>query len=248
MCIRDRCNGITPVKNNKGLYSTLATLLKIEESDTYSWQGGTMSSKDFTHILATYGDNAYGKWNTVKQMDCTSLSSGVPIPLSVIRENHGIKYEEWDKEHSTFRYFCGYALDKCRNYTDINRKSIGLVKNLIKLHPNLVQEFREAFAVLKPRGKEYIYNLKSCNNPRNRTIGDDFYKIPGNLQDAVWAWKNITIGLVRAMLIQSWVFSPGMRDKTMVLDPLDWDFVPQSVPDSHRVTAPTVSKEEWSPC
>lgn len=150
----------------------------------------------------------------------------VPIILSAFKKYHGIKYNEWDPEELVLVInpkLYEAAMYPVENYMEeelLKMREIGLT---VKTGDNL--------GSLKSPVTTYgLYGLPYDGSYENAKAGMGDYP-----------------QLTRMMLCQTWCAHPNNRTEYMILDPYNWDYMPDPLVSSEVVeTKPeTVVKLPW---
>ena len=133
-------------------------------------------------------------------------SSFVPLFMYAQKSEHGIQYEEWDKEDPTLKYVLGRTLEKA------------IAISQLTLTADEVSELRQQGLTYKT-GKRAgeMENLQSHKMPIGLLVVRDGVEV-AIPKEACY------------MLLQTWTCSAGIRDvNSMILDPWNWDNVPEAL-------------------
>lgn len=152
-----------------------------------------------------------------KQTENPRWSTMVPLFLLAAREHRGVSYNDWDRDDPSLKYLMGKALAPI---LDLN------VEEYNRLKDYDVATLREA---------AYTY----ASGPKVGTM----HPITGYKT----TWKVDLPGTVKLMILQAWVCHVSIRTDEMILDPHDWDLMPDAVDlvlDDALVVKPQTSEYE----
>jgi len=133
--------------------------------------------------------------------DARQYSSVVPLFMSAFKLYDGVGYEKWDKSDSMLKYFLGSALE---GLTELPEGWTG---------PDDAVEERD-------RLQTYSTGAKS-----GETEAPTSYK----LNRATWYAPVLRSDIIARMVLQTWLFNSSLRNDLMILDPWDWDSMPESL-------------------
>lgn len=128
----------------------------------------------------------------------TAVCSAVPLVLKAYKQEKGIKYSQWDKTDEYFQNMMNYTL-----------KPVVDTPNVVRVSADDYNEAVGRALTTASTGK--VNNL--TGNYIGYTSIKEFDEQPA---------------MVRKMLLQTWVFHPSVRHEDMILDPEDWDIMPES--------------------
>ena len=129
-----------------------------------------------------------------------SLGNDLTVVNSA-RVSFGKRKEKWDKSDSMLKYFLGSALE---GLTELPEGWTG---------PDDAVEERD-------RLQTYSTGAKS-----GETEAPTSYK----LNRATWYAPVLRSDIIARMVLQTWLFNSSLRNDLMILDPWDWDSMPESL-------------------
>lgn len=141
----------------------------------------------------------------------TRFCTLVPLFMSAHKEYNGVNYEDWDKTDPYIEVALGHKL-----WTDI--------EPYIKGYGFIDVKRKRALALKDTRGREVAKDAW----PHHTITLDNGTKLKGG-------------NLARHMIFQTWMANVEHRNKYMILDPVDWDKIPEPfdevfVPESEPET------------
>ena len=180
---------------------------------------GGVELKNYKDMLAIYREFPYSSWNNVSQKEHANLSSMVPIPLTAMKDRYDIKYSEWDFDNTAASYGMFLA--------STHKKSLDIVETAYDAVKEMYERLEE---MLKGQdvlawARQHTTNKHSPNKfPQSETYAD-----------FVTLW-NRPLGntnfsrLCRVCLLQVWLAGDIRIPGKTVLNPFDWDKVPEYIP------------------
>jgi hypothetical protein len=185
----------TPVKNERGLYSMLKTMEKVQKDKKTI---ADMSPLNYAHMVKFIYLCTRGK--LLKNQNRNSrLATYTPLFMYAHKLYNDIPYEMWDRTDKDIKFALGKGLE---SLLKIDREE--------KLEKYDVAELRTKALTPSTSTKLHPITGYNCN----------LTKIGG-----------VTVGkdAVR-MLLQLWICNSGSRTpNAMILDPYNWDNVPESL-------------------
>lgn len=157
-----------------------------------------------------------------KQTDVKNRNfcSLVPIVMSAFKKFHGVGYSEWDPS-------------EIFGITEPNLVKAMLLKELPDLTKEEVLEFRDAALTVKTGDNAGTRRNVATTYTLYFPAGSPIHELPT---------------LARHMMCQTWCAHPSNRTEFMILNPLEWDDLPQplvSVDVVHTVPSHRNSDEYW---
>ena len=209
---------LVPTKGDTpGKYNFKATLNNPDSIAALAASG--VELRNYKDMLAVYRELPYSSWNNVRQKEHTNLSSMVPIPLSAMKDRYDIKYSEWDFDNTSGSY--GMFLASTHKKTmDVDETAYDAVKGKYeRLEEMLKGQELLAWA------RHHTTNKHSPNKLPSSELYADFA--------ALW---NQPMGntnfsrFCRVCLLQVWLAGEIRIPGKTVLNPFDWDKVPEYIP------------------
>ena len=130
-------------------------------------------------------------------------SSAVPLTMAALKEHQGIKYNEWNKEDPSIVYFLGSGLKGLYDMQKIEP---------LALTSEDVHKYRSIGMTYSSGKKE------GTTEPPTAWKLNKLDLVPTDVH------RN---DMINRMLLQTWVFNAELRHTNMILDPWDWDLVPE---------------------
>ena len=191
-------------------------------------------------ILAYYGN-----------YKCTQLEDGTYCPMTLLKDNIG---------NSKWAVGLWRVITQLKRGSLVKSQSTGEYSKYSSLVPIIMYGLRQSKGIkysqwndkgLKALMGDTLYEAATAEVPtlsRSRLLeirkqGLTFVggKTPGAMKKATSTWALTGIGgteiatlpkLTNTMLAQIWVAHPQLRDAAMILDPTDWDNMPDSLIES----------------
>lgn len=184
---------VKPIKGDNGLYSATKTL---DNTDPF-----------VKPLIRIWGQIDRSKILGDLKTDRYRYYSLTPVLMYLMREEHNIKYSQWDRSDPKLIFFLGKFLQKIEFGMQGNTE--GILEFESRKYPSkeeLKYYRQQALTVKKTQ------ELKPLNS----------YK-PNNYQ-----FKDIPIDL-NYILLQTWIANAALRvEESMILDWWDWDNIPKA--------------------
>jgi hypothetical protein len=134
--------------------------------------------------------------------DARQYSSVVPLFMSAFKLYDDVGYEKWDKSDKMLKYFLGKSLE---GLTDLPEGWTG---------PDDTMQER------------VLLQTYSTGTKSGETEPPTSYK----LNRATWYAEGVAHNdIIARMVLQTWLFNTIYRNDLMILDPWDWDSMPEAI-------------------
>ena len=145
-----------------------------------------------------------GSFSKVSQTKAPRLGALTPLAMYALKERKGIGYNEWDKEDKDIKFFLG------RGYLE---QLVTEPAPKIELSTEEVMYWRNIALRVNSGKSAGTIRKVTAHNMQAKTLGEYKYS------------KTHMI-----LLLQTWLANASLRDtSSMLLDPWDWDRVPEAV-------------------
>ena len=217
---------MTPIKDGEG-YSFTATLHNAlgtaKEPKELTSMLDRDNIRDMLRLLAH--TRSYSKLIAKSAKQMIPWGCNVSLPMRAMKEQHGIKYSEWDIDWTSEidRLIFPSAL-----YEALNPVSQEKYASFIKELKFTSVDYSIPCARRRALVQTGTYRGSMWHRPLVNLI-----KLPDMDYDPVvdGKWAELTM-IQRHMYLQSWICNPNVRSEDAILDPLDWDNVPEPVEDT----------------
>lgn len=209
------CSVLVPTKGDMpGKYNFKETLNNPDSVAALAAKG--VSLQNFKEMINLYRSYPYSAWNTVKQKEVPALSSMVPIPLAAMKDYKGIKYSQWDLDATTGSYGNFLA-----SFTTLNQEE----KDKIEHQYNMLRQRLEASTELLAWARQHTTNMHAPNKLPIQETYRDFSELWNQ------SFPNSSVGrLCRVCLLQVWLAGESRVPGKTILNPFDWDEIPEYIP------------------
>lgn len=209
------CSVLVPTRGDMpGKYNFKETLNNPDSIAALAAKGVVL--QNFKEMINLYRHYPYSSWNTVKQKELTALSSMVPIPLAAMKDYKGIKYSQWDLDTTTGSYGNFLA-----SFTSLNQDQ----KDKMEYLYNRIRERLDASPELLAWARQHTTNMHAPNKLPIQETYKDFSELWNQ------SFPNTSVGrLCRVCLLQVWLAGELRVPGKTVLNPYDWDEIPEYIP------------------
>lgn len=159
------------------------------------------SKAEFREYFMFINDIPPSTWVDGPMRKFPEFSRLVPIMLATMKQLHNINYEDWDFSDPAMEFMMNKDLFETIQFRDKDFSEVDITA------------LTEAVLTVKTTGK--VYSATQYPSSKNVWVTDEIN---------VSATKPLAL-----MLTKVWVASPGIRTKYMVLDPNNWDYMPEVV-------------------
>ena len=178
---------------------------------------GGVELSNFKNMINLYRNHAYSNWNNIKQTQHPELSSMVPIPLAAMKDMKGIAYEAWDLDSTRGSY--GFFLGEFMKLKQDEREKTERVYRDLEQRLNASPELL-AWARHSTLNKHSPNKLPDTSPTRKEFI--DIWNQP---------FHNTNVSrFCRVCLLQIWLAGDIRLPGRTILDPFNWDRVPEYIP------------------
>lgn len=192
---------ITPVQH-EGLYSPEKTLKAITNQQV----------KDAVHLIAEVKRSSLHPRSMTKIPRYASLT---PLVMYALKEHHGVKYSQWDRSDPYIQFMLGHSLKDLANFTG----------NIEGIESGRFPKQGDELNTLRKRHLTWASGRKVGEMESILAYKiNRFYYTPEEGDSNIRQLPKI-IGF---MLLQLWLANVAYRvEDAMILDPWDWDNVPE---------------------
>ena len=191
--------GVIAQKNESGQYGATETLKWLNNQSTIETANGTYDARQIGGLIKLLClQDKSTMYSDIKKS--SSLAGLTPSLMHAIKEDQNIGYNEWDRNDENLDYFLGKYLKPLVKEEFQTRDKW---EDIRAFYDEVVIERDSSyFGVTRPRIPKEVMSEYADYLPST---------IPG-----------------RIMALQIWLARDEVRDRNMILDPYDWELIPES--------------------
>ena len=183
---------------------------KISPSETYARMRADGNQLGLKLITLFYEvPRSQIMYNAQVYKDVLQYNSAVPLFMSAYKLYDDIGYEEWDKEDKFIKYFLGKPLEGLTELDDLWEYPVDLDIDEERTEAQTVKSGVKAGEVTLPTA--WKFNTGTLSFLPDVTRKD----------------------MIGRMMLQTWSYNSTLRKDSMILDPLNWD----NMPEAYDITA-----------